>query len=293
MKNQRTSIIDHLAKKITKKYLKKQSKIYIENYDQLVTLSFDFMSRNIEVNGVYELKELNSLKDSYADFLLDKCVIDVGANIGNHTVFFSKIAKMVYSFEPNETIFELLQINTKKYRNIEVFNFGCSDKEQTLAADIDQKNWGSGRISDSNSQTCNNTIHSSFTLKTLDSVEVIKNETIGLIKIDVEGHELPAMKGMTETLKRDKPIIVFEQNSGIMNGTSREVEFLRTLGYKNLYEMGIEQQWLVPDFLPKPIKQMLRPLESILYGYPFKKLCLKPTNHLTKDSYRMLVMSSD
>ena len=57
---------------------------------------------------------------------------------------------------------------------------------------------------------------------------------IGMIKIDVEGHELNAFKGMKLLLKKTKPIILFEQNRGIFNWTSDEVEFLRSIGYKHL-----------------------------------------------------------
>ena len=290
MKNQRISFIEHLSKKITKRHLKKMSSIYIEKYDQMATFSFDFMSRNIEINGVYELKELNALKQNYARILADKSVIDIGANVGNHSIFFSKFSKNVYAFEPNEIIFQLLRINTRNHKNIEIFNFGCSDIKQKLKAEIDQKNWGSGRVSDSNDYSDNNYSISNFHLCPLDHLDEFKNLEIGLIKIDVEGHELPAMKGMTEILKKNKPVIVFEQNDGITHGTSKEIEFLKSLGYKNLYEMGIEQKWFVPELLPKPIKQLLRPLETLLLGYPIKRLYLKPTNYLTKKSYRMLVM---
>ena len=73
------------------------------------------------------------------------------------------------------------------------------------------------------------TAHSSFQQKSL--------QKIGLIKIDVEGHELLALKGMIKIINRRKPIIVFEQNRDIYNGTPDVIEFLRSLGYLNLQEV--------------------------------------------------------
>ena len=39
-------------------------------------------------------------------------------------------------------------------------------------------------------------------------------ETIGFIKIDIEGYEIPAFVGMYNLLKRDKPVIVYEDHDG-------------------------------------------------------------------------------
>ena len=48
--------------------------------------------------------------------------LDVGANIGNHTVRFSapKFEK-VYCYEPNKVAFYLLSINTKPLSNVVCF----------------------------------------------------------------------------------------------------------------------------------------------------------------------------
>lgn len=53
----------------------------------------------------------------------NKIVVDIGANIGNHTVFFANVckAKKVYSFEPQEKVFEILKKNVE----INKFNKKC------------------------------------------------------------------------------------------------------------------------------------------------------------------------
>ena len=71
------------------------------NTDIKVLFNKDVISSNILLNGVYE-KEL-------LDFNLELCkkvgklknfsVADIGANIGNHSLYFSNYFKKVYAFE--------------------------------------------------------------------------------------------------------------------------------------------------------------------------------------------------
>ena len=61
-------------------------------------------------------------------------------------------------------------------------------------------------------------------MKTLDSFNL---ENVGFIKIDIEGHELKALLGGLETLKKNRPVIVFEEHklfSGVFT-------LLKELGY--------------------------------------------------------------
>ena len=46
-------------------------------------------------------------------------------------------------------------------------------------------------------------------VRTLDSHDF---DNVGLIKIDTQGHELRVLKGAIETLKKNKPVVVFEIN---------------------------------------------------------------------------------
>jgi FkbM family methyltransferase len=62
---------------------------------------------------------------------------------------------------------------------------------------------------------------------TIDDVVRQAGEPPGLVKLDIEGGELPAIKGMTETIRRHQPPIICE-----CHGTFRDVEsLLRSFGY--------------------------------------------------------------
>ena len=60
--------------------------------------------------------------------------IDLGANTGMATLYFSQFAKQVYSVEPNPKIYETLVENTKHLKNVKTFNLAwyCSDNPELL-----------------------------------------------------------------------------------------------------------------------------------------------------------------
>jgi FkbM family methyltransferase len=279
----------YLAKKITRRHLRSISKEYIETKDQLAMFSFDFISQMISVDGRYEDGELKLIEKIFKGRLDKRAILDVGANIGNHTVAFSKIAKKVYAFEPNIFVFELLRMNTKKLKNVEIFNFGASDQNQSTLAKIPKLNWGGGSLDldEKNSQP-NKFIEVLFKLKTLDSIQILQKINIGMIKIDVEGHELNAFKGMKSLLRKNKPIILFEQNRGILNQTSEEIKFLQSIGYKYLYEFKKTDDWITPSNMPKTFQSLLKFFEVLILGEPLSEFELSLITRLEKKTYDIL-----
>lgn len=291
--NRNRNIFDYLRNKIAKKYLKKICRKHIKERNQLIVYSFDFISQSIFIDGRFEDAELNLVENKFKRFLKDNVVLDVGANIGNHTVAFSKYAKKVYAFEPNQKVFEVLNLNTKDLNNVEIFNYGASNKKQSIIAKIPKLNCGGGSVvSEAKAKDKNEFMSMRFNLVALDKLKKIQSHKVGLVKIDVEGHELETFKGMQQILKNHKPIILFEQNRGILNGTSDVINFLRSIGYDNLYELKKVDDWVLKKFIPKLFKSLFEFIEVLLIGVPSNKLQLKPIKYLTKSSYNMLVMSN-
>ena len=56
--------------------------------------------------------------------------------------------------------------------------------------------------------------------------------TVGLIKVDIEGHEICFLRGAVETIKRDKPTILFEEALINENGSSEVIDYLKGLEYE-------------------------------------------------------------
>ncbi len=190
-KRRKRGLLEYLRREIARKFLKKKSREYLSIHEQMVVFSFDYISQCIAIFGQYESKELHLIKSKIAPALEGKTILDIGANIGNHAIAFSSMAKNVMSFEPNPLAFELLKINTRNLSNTQVFNFGASDVEQELDAHITTGNCGGGSIvgfSTDSAISSSSVRRAIFQLKRLDDVEQVANSCIGLIKIDVEGH---------------------------------------------------------------------------------------------------------
>ena len=162
----------------------------------------------------------------------NKNVLDIGANIGVHSVVFSNYAinAKVYSFEPQPVVFELLQKNLRMNicSNVEAFNFGASDKETTfyMNAHYDSpENHGAFRICNEGNIT--------IQCKTIDSLDI---QNVGFIKIDVEGHELKALKGMKQLILKNKPKMMIEIHED--DPTKNEVlDLIESLGYTSYYKL--------------------------------------------------------
>jgi FkbM family methyltransferase len=292
LSKRRRGALNFLRKSISQRYLKKISREFAKTQQQLAIFSFDFISQSIAINGRFETEELTLLENHFSENLKNKTILDIGANIGNHTVAFSKIAHNVISFEPNPIVFDILKFNTKNSSNIEIFNFGASDVNHILMAKIPKGNSGAGSVSEDEKSFKKNQFYElEFDLRVLDEIEWLTKLDIGLIKIDVEGHELKAFYGMRRLLELQKPTIVFEQNRGIQDGTSKEIDFLKTLGYKHLYILENTEKWITPDFIPKQFKTIFKFIEVLTFGEPSNELKFKEIESLNNKSYDMLVFS--
>ena len=192
------------------------------NTDIKVLFNKDVISSNILLNGVYE-KEL-------LDFNLELCkkvgklknfsVADIGANIGNHSLYFSNYFKKVYAFEAHPKIFSVNQLNTSNKKNIELFNFGLGDTNKNSFIYENEHNMGGSSVI--------NKVGKKIKIKILKLDKIKKIKKLLLIKIDVEDFELQVLKGSLNTIKKFKPIIVFESWSK----HNSKVSFLKKLNYK-------------------------------------------------------------
>tara|TARA_Y100001970_G_C14062176_1_gene764763 strand:- start:43 stop:918 length:876 start_codon:yes stop_codon:yes gene_type:complete len=230
-----------LVKKI-KNYLlrkalfKNREKFFKEKLPSYAGLINEYISIDIMVDGVYDLRSIDGvihlLKSKNLDFKF-VTLIDIGANIGNHSVYMSKYFQNVIAFEPNPFTFELLKINTSQYSNIEINNFGLSSAESNLFLSEDKRNLGGSRIYNNRSDIPENLLTREISLKKLDNLNISGSYNGILIKLDVEGHEIDALKGSHNFIKEFKPTICFEQHaSDFVNGNSPTISFLSNLDYK-------------------------------------------------------------
>ena len=245
----------------------------LSSFQQMAIFSSDHISHDINLDGIYEKDYLltltNWLKEIHND-IFNGVAIDVGANIGNHSVFFSKFFKKVYSFEPNPKTFKLLEINSKLSDNIYVKKMGLSNKKVISNLLENESNIGGSKLTNEKSEK---TID--IKLTTLDQEINIIDEKINLLKIDVEGHEFEVIQGSKDTIKRFRPIIVFEQQLNDFPDNFRKIQkFLVDLNYN---QFGVIKRKSNLQFLNKPW----------INKYIFRFLCL-----ITKEFYSIEITES-
>lgn len=230
-RNKRVSISSKVWRYILERKLSQLSHEYIFYRRQLAIFSFDYVSTSILLDGIYEVDELEIFMEWLIGLknkkIFEGIALDIGANIGNHSLFFSDYYKKVLSFEPNFTTFQLLSINSKIVNNVECFNYGISSTDNVANFEINMQNIGGGRVISEK-----NTSEKKVNLRRLDSLSYINMNNIKLIKIDVEGHEYEVLQGAAETIKKQKPLIIFEQHiSDFVNNRSKAIELIKSYGY--------------------------------------------------------------
>lgn len=137
-------------------------------------------------NQVYE--EILRLTDN-------ESIVDLGAYDGDtireFTDFTGGKYNHIFALEPDEKNYKKLVRNTEGMDNIDTFNMGAWDKEDTLI--FDKKAGRNSRLSSSG-----------VPVKVTD-VDSLISSPVTMIKMDIEGAELNALEGARETIKKYKP----------------------------------------------------------------------------------------
>lgn len=136
--------------------------------------------------------------------------LDLGANLGSHTLRLARCCPkgVIYSFEPQSLVFQCLTLNIflNNLSNVVTFNLAVdtvTGEEVNIEAfltSVQEINTGYSRITKQHSNSKSLTI-------SLDDLSFPK---LDFIKMDIQGSELNALKGMKNLVLRDRPIIFFE-----------------------------------------------------------------------------------
>ena len=182
------------------------------------------LNNNIDANvffyGAFEKPLLFFLRDTLNALITEtpKAIfMDIGANVGHHSIFLSKFASQVLAFEPYPKVNMQFkqQIAHNNISNIQIFETGLSDRRETLNYYAPTgNNEGIGSF-DESSIGKGNTSYGQLELREGDQIiESDSWKNIKLIKIDVEGFEKKVIKGLSRTIEEERPVIVCEITYG-------------------------------------------------------------------------------
>lgn len=152
-------------------------------------------------------------------------VLDIGGQHGDYAILCSKFfhTKRVYSFEPLPSNVEIFKRNLQanNITNVDIFQTAVAASNGLL------KIYSKGDMVKKNQTGLEIEIEA----RTIDSLDL---DSCSLIKLDVEGFEVDALRGAINLIKRCKPKFIIETHSLFLR---KETEnFLSQFGYKLFHE---------------------------------------------------------
>jgi FkbM family methyltransferase len=183
---------------------------------------------SIAVLGDYEA-ELKRLFLALVPSDRGRNVLDIGANVGTHSLTFSRRFKRVIAFEPNPEVFEHLTANLALNPQVRVdaFMVGLADVDgeaEFYRPPAGADNQGLGTF-DRASATQPHVVER-LPIRRGDAF--LSEQNIGpidAIKMDVQGLEASVLTGLREVIEQDRPLIWLEVSEGTLADLARRVEF--------------------------------------------------------------------
>ena len=201
-----------------------------------------FLDWSVYFYGAYEKEVLFFLRDLLS-YRVDPVFLDVGANVGQHSIFMSKFCHQVHAFEPYEKVRNLLleKIAINHLDNIMVHDVGLGARDEYLDyyAPIGV-NTGTGSFLAEHASNNNRLLGKLRLVKGDDFLANLNLDRVDLIKIDVEGFEKFVLTGLKETISTYHPLIFMEfcESTKKTFASSNELSELLPKGY-NIQEFKI------------------------------------------------------
>ncbi len=228
------------------------------------------VGEEIVARSFYEIDYLHYVRQIIGSQPSTATILDIGANIGNHAVYFSQYGYSVLSFEPNAEVFLVLQANVSAAtasESIRTFAFGLGARDELVDFYIPlggRTEWA----------TCSAELARGFPARKTtvdirrgDSVlasEGVFPDQVALIKIDVEGAELSVLLGLRDFLSSYNGWLWFEHGAG--PDRERILEYLAEIGF-SVFIGAVERA----RFLPKTWNISTWKLFKFIFGSDIKE----------------------
>jgi FkbM family methyltransferase len=165
----------------------------------------DHVSKTIRyTQNYYEYELLSFLMEHFPH---QTTILDIGANIGNHSLFFSKyMNSQVISFEPFPLNIDLFRRNLASYPCI-LYETALSDHSGKMPLyNTDANHFGGFSL--------HKLPHSFEVFKSVEvrSLDHYPFTDVTLMKIDVEHHENEVLMGAKQTILNHRPVIVLKNS---------------------------------------------------------------------------------
>jgi len=228
---------------------------------------------SILINRIWDEEVINIILDHVSD---DTDILDIGANIGLVTIGLIQKAQQrgirfnkIHCFECDNDTFGLLTHNLQPYKDyVALYPFAVASDRQLCNITINSWNKGCNHISNTVDNTgqiqykyshmldnpicCSvltNMSHIFVPAMPLDDILYQFTKRISVIKMDIEGFELQALRGASRLIEIHRPIIILEI---WQYDFSKIIEFLKGIGYSS-YKKIINPFYFNEDYIFFPI----------------------------------------
>ncbi len=192
-----------------------------------------YIGRSFEIYGEYCEQEVRLYRQLVKQ---GQVIVDAGANIGSHTVFFARAVApggVVKAFEPQRVIFQMLCANLalNGLHNVHAYHAAAGSGPGTRAVPVVDygKSGNFGGVSLVKGNT-----GESVAVMAVDTLEL---DCCDLIKIDVQGMEAEVIDGARQTIERFHPVMYVEN----------DLKDKSTNLIGRLFDLGYRLYWHIPQ----------------------------------------------
>lgn len=163
--------------------------------------------------------------------------LNIGSNVGYFAILGAKIVGSngsVYAFEPHPKIYKIAQLNysLKILPSIKHFNIAGSDSTGTLNLYVSSKNGGDHRVW-ADEEAADQSLLGPVESMPIDNI--VEDIPIDLVLIDTQGFDFQVIKGLENTLKNCRPIIICEFMPSWISSQGKNpldvINYYESLGY--------------------------------------------------------------
>lgn len=231
---------------------------------QIIAFEDDSITNEIIKKGEYDSNTLEFMHDVLT-LIQPNVSLDIGANIGNHSLVIAGDSKRLISFEPIAFLFEVLEKNLKlnHLQHAVAINVGLSNTSKNSEIFVDcNGNLGSSSLTERHGDG----ELLSIKLRSGDNLlkELGVEDSVDFIKIDVEGHEAQALLGLEKTIYDCQPLILMEWRTDSTLRVFDELELFHKMFSK--YQFFSVTKTYSKKIYPKTIRGFIRRIFNKLFN---------------------------
>jgi FkbM family methyltransferase len=224
----------------------------LHNGTMLYVSPQEHIQRQLFWYGYYEKKYVLTWERFVSE---DAVVFDIGANIGYYSIIAAKQATtgVIYSFEPYSDSFSLLQRNIafNKLSNIIPVQAAISNENGEKKLFITGSD-NTGMTGLTKAENFSGRIETVQAISLDEWIKKTRLKRITIIKMDIEGSEYNALKGMEGLLQKCKPVLFIEISNSLLKSYGVDnTDIYKLLASHNYKAYSIsEKQVLKPIYAP-------------------------------------------